>query len=1101
MSMKWKIFIPVVCILVVLVIATLIFSSERFSRYTEILFNERISVASNGLKKYMSDCENDSRIAALAAAADPKVIAAVANRDKDEIINVLSSSIDLYHVDFFTVTDAEGTVLARTVESDNYGDSIAYQNNIREALNGNVNTFVEEGSIIRLSIRTGAPVYDADGTLVGAISAGVRFDSNDTLDWLKEHYNADFGVFINSEMISGTIRVDGERVTGIPIPADTAEIIYSTKHEVSGFDTVNGEDYSIFFLPLLDSQGEVFAIIATGCSNVELIAERSSMQANIFLIGLLGLASSIVILLLITTRIIKPINHLSHLVENVSDGCLDVDSIDDGVVAKDEIDVLTSNIYRLVEVIKSILSDLAYLTSDLDKFGDIDIYVDENKYSGSYRKIIHSIKVLADSVSTLRKTMAVMDHLDTMISVVDSDRRLLYINRSMAEYHNMDRDNYLGQKCHKAVRDLDQPCKICQMDKLMQDKESYPYFDYDGMLDEDSGRYIGGRAAVIRWVDNEYVFFNSIKDETIRIENQEKLREATTAAEAASVAKTTFLANMSHEIRTPMNSIIGFSELALESAVDPLAIEYLTMINENAELLLQIINDILDISKVESGNIEFETIPFDLRELLKSCKSVIMPKAVEKNIDLQFYAESSFGKILLGDPTKLRQVLLNLLSNAVKFTASGSVKLSVTVVSESDNDVILHFMVNDTGIGMTPEQVAKIFDPFAQADASTTRKYGGTGLGMAIARNTLDLMGSRLIVDSEPGEGTSIEFELTLNTTDKRPEMLEMSNLADNLDKPAFEGDVLVCEDNHVNQRVIIDHLGRVGLNVEIAGNGQEGIDKIQARIDKGMTPFDLILMDIHMPVMDGMEATQKIIQMGTGTPVVAMTANIMSDDKEMYTTAGMADYVGKPFTSQELWRCLLRFLVPVGFTATTEKSEEDEDKEFLNKLKADFLTTNQNRFNEILHALDSEDITLAHRLAHSLKSNAGLIGKTTLQKTAAETERMLKDGECKVTEAQLNNLRIELYAVLDELSRNLTQVPANEQADEVTSINTSVMWKVLGDLEPLLKSGRPESRKMIDDIKAIPGSDELIRHMEDYDFDAAAIALSDLTGALRVNK
>jgi len=1101
MSMKWKIFIPVVCILVVLVIATLIFSSERFSRYTEILFNERISVASNGLKKYMADCENDSRIAALAAAADPKITSAVANRDKDEIINILSSSLDLYHVDFFTVTDADGIVLARTNAPDNYGDSVAYQNNIRDALYGNANTYIEEGTFVKLSTRTGAPVYDADGNLIGAISAGVRFDCNDTLDWLKEHYNADFWVFINSEMITGTIMVDGERITGIPLPAETAEVIYTTKQEVTGFDTVNGEDYSIFFLPLLDSQGEIFAVIATGCSNMQLLAERSSMQVNIFLIGLLGLASSILILLLITTRVIKPINHLSQLVKNVSDGCLEVDRPVETAVAKDEIGLLTSNIYRLVDVIKYILSDLAYLTSDLDKFSDIDIYVDENKYSGSYRKIIQSIKVLADSVSIMRKTMAVMDHLDTMISVVDSDRRLLYINRSMAEYHNMDRDCYIGQKCHKAVRDLDQPCKICQMDKLMQDKESYPYFDYDGMLDVETGRYIGGRAAVIRWVDNEYVFFNSIKDETVRIENQEKLREATTAAEAASVAKTTFLANMSHEIRTPLNSIIGFSELALENAVAPLAKEYLTMINENAELLLQIINDILDISKVESGNIEFETIPFDLRELLKMCKSMIMPKAVEKNIDLQFYAESSFGKVLLGDPTKLRQVLLNLLSNAVKFTATGSVKLSVTVISESDDDVILHFTVKDTGIGMTPEQIAKVFDPFTQADASMTRKYGGTGLGMAIVRNTLDLMGSRLDIDSEPGKGTSIGFELTLKTTEKRPEMTEMGNLADDLDKPSFEGDVLVCEDNRVNQRVIIDHLGRVGLNAVIAGNGQEGIDKIQERIDKGIKPFDLILMDIHMPVMDGTEATKKIIRMGTGTPVVAMTANIMSDDRDLYIEAGMADYVGKPFTSQELWRCLLRFLVPVGFTATTDKSEDDEDREFINKLKADFLTTNQNRFNEIVHALDSDDITLAHRLVHSLKSNAGLIGKTMLQKTAAETERMLKDGECRVTDAQLNILRIELYAVLDELSRNLNKLPSGPQPDEVRAIDADVMWKLLGELEPLLKSGKPQSRKMIGDIRAIPGSDEVVRRMEDYDFDAAAIALSDLIDALGGDK
>jgi len=1093
MSMKWKIFIPVVCILVVLVTSTLVLSSIRFSRYTELLFNERILVAANGLKKFMADSEHDSRIAALAASADARVILAVENRDREKIIDILESSIDLYHVDFFTVTDTNGVVMARTHDHGLYGDSLLSEKNIQEALSGNVHTGMEEGPVVKVSIRTGAPIYDSDGRIIGVISAGVRFDTNETMDWLKEHYHAEFGVFIDHVLASATVKVNGERITGRPISDATAEKIYSTKEEIYGYDTVAGENYNIFHLPLLDSRGEIFAILATGCSNAELLAEKSAMQANIVIIGLVGLASSILVLFLITARIIRPITHLSQLVENVTDGYLEIESIDESIDAKDEIDLLTSNVYRLVDVIKSILSDLSYLTSDLDKFSDVDIYVDENKYSGSYKEIIQSIKVLADSVSTMRKTMAVMDHLDTMIAVVDSDRRLLYVNRSMAEYHNMDRDNYVGKKCYEAVRKLKQPCKICQMDKLMPDKEAYPYFDYDGMLDEESGRYIGGRAAVIRWVDNAYVFFNAIRDETVRVENQEKLLQATTAAEAASVAKTTFLANMSHEIRTPMNSIIGFSELALENVVNPVAKEYLTLIKDNAGLLLQIINDILDISKVESGNMEFETIPFDLRELLKSCKTVILPKAIEKNVDLHFYAESSFSKILLGDPTKLRQVLLNLLSNAVKFTASGCVKLSVHVVKESYNDVTLRFVVKDTGIGMTQEQITKVFEPFMQADASTTRKYGGTGLGMAIAKSILDLMDSRLDIDSEPGVGTSIGFELTMETTKKTAGMIEKGNHAEELDKPIFKGDVLVCEDNQMNQRVIIDHLWRVGLRAEVAENGQEGVDKIQARISKGVKPFDLILMDIHMPVMDGMEATKKIIQMGTGTPIVAMTANIMTDDRDLYIEAGMVDYVGKPFTSQELWRCLLRQLVPVSYTTTAEKNDKAADIEIQKKLRADFVVNNLNRFNEIIQALDVNDITLAHRLAHSLKSNAGLIGKTALQKAAAETEKMLKCGENKVTEAQMSALQAELDSVLYELASDQAQSPVCTQPEEVAYIDTIAAQKLLYELEPLLKSGNPECRKMINDIKAIPGSGDLIQQMEDYDFDAAASALTEM--------
>ena len=316
---------------------------------------------------------------------------------------------------------------------------------------------------------------------------------------------------------------------------------------------------------------------------------------------------------------------------------------------------------------------------------------------------------------------------------------------------------------------------------------------------------------------------------TVQIRTAEilKMVKKQTETEAASVAKSAFLANMSHEIRTPMNSIVGFAELAMDSEISPIAREYLDMIKENANWLLQIINDILDISKVESGNIELETIPFDLRDLLISCKSMIMPRAVEKNISLQFNAAVSINRKLLGDPTKLRQVLLNLLSNAVKFTDTGSVKLTITVEKETWNSITLRFEVKDSGIGMSDKQIQRIFEPFMQGDISTTRKYGGTGLGLTITKKMLDLMGSSLAIESEPGVGTMIIFELTFEMTDVTDQTAESVNAISELDKPSFEGDILVCEDNQMNQRVITEHLARVGLHAVIAENGREGIDKV----------------------------------------------------------------------------------------------------------------------------------------------------------------------------------------------------------------------------------------------------------------------------------
>jgi CheY-like chemotaxis protein len=280
-----------------------------------------------------------------------------------------------------------------------------------------------------------------------------------------------------------------------------------------------------------------------------------------------------------------------------------------------------------------------------------------------------------------------------------------------------------------------------------------------------------------------------------------------------------------------------------------------------------------------------------------------------------------------------------------------------------------------------------------------------------------------------------------------------------------------------MNQRVLTDHITRVGLNSEIAENGQEGIDKVQKRIDTGQKPFDLIFMDIHMPVMDGIKATPKIIRLGTGTPVVAMTANVMIESREHYKTLGMSDYVGKPFTSQELWRCLLKYLKPVGF-AESGKAEENSDSILQKQLKTDFAKSNQAKFDEIAGALAAGDVILAHRLAHTLKSNTALIGRPNLQKVAADVEASLKDGENRTTAEQMTLLQSELCAALDELTPFLDETTEDQMADEYDAEEARAL---LDKLEPLLKSGNPDSLGLIDGLRSIPGSKELIEKIEDF--------------------
>jgi signal transduction histidine kinase/CheY-like chemotaxis protein len=380
------------------------------------------------------------------------------------------------------------------------------------------------------------------------------------------------------------------------------------------------------------------------------------------------------------------------------------------------------------------------------------------------------------------------------------------------------------------------------------------------------------------------------------IDMAENLEDAREAAEFANRAKSDFLATMSHEIRTPMNSIMGFTELALDTVVNAQTKDCLIKIKDSTELLLRILNDILDISKIEAGKMELEYVPFNLHEVFARCQSVALPLIKEKGLELNIFEGPLRGKKVIGDPVRLYQALMNLLSNAVKFTKTGTVNFSLAIKRSVKDSATVHFEVKDSGIGMSPDQIQKIFEPFTQADSSTTRNFGGTGLGLAIAKNIVELMGGKLSVESTIGIGSTFSFEITFNTVDSYDSPAEFKE-SGIIEKPFFDNFVLICEDNRMNQEVVCEHLSRGGIRTMVADNGKAGVDAVRKRVEDGKPPFDVIFMDRFMPVMDGIEAASKIMNLDTGTPIIAMTANIMAGEKEKYRKNGMPDCLGKPFT------------------------------------------------------------------------------------------------------------------------------------------------------------------------------------------------------------
>jgi len=577
--------------------------------------------------------------------------------------------------------------------------------------------------------------------------------------------------------------------------------------------------------------------------------------------------------------------------------------------------------------------------------------------------------------------------------------------------------------------------------------------------------------------------FIDLRDASVQLESALK-----TANEANRV-KSVFLANMSHEIRTPMNSIMGFAELARDDDIPGKTRDYLLKISENADWMLHIINDILDISKIESGKIELEQIPFDVHDIYEHCKSMIMPRIEEKGLSLYCYAEPSVGKKLLGDPVRLRQIITNLLSNAVKFTNSGTIKLLASIISSDENSAAIRFEVKDSGIGMSPEQIERIFEPFIQADDNTTRKYSGTGLGLTITKNLVDLMGGSLEVVSAVGVGSKFSFEILFNLIDIPIDTKPEEIIPKQQEKPLFKAEILICEDNDMNQHVICDHLERVGIKTVVARNGREGVDIVSARKRNKEKPFDLIFMDIHMPVMDGLEAALKISEIGVETPIVALTANVMINNLEMYRTSGMEGYLGKPFTSQDLYKCLMKYIVPLNYSVVDKLRQDENDEKLQEVLKLNFVKSNQTTYAGIKHAISAGDMKLAHRLVHTLKSNAGNINEIKLQKAAAAVEVMLKDKKSHLTDGLMDILDAELKLVLEKYAPMIT-ITEDTAADTIKIVDKTTISELIERLEPMLTVQDMACMDLLGDIRAIPGTEELVRQIEDFEFEEAVLTL-----------
>jgi len=520
-----------------------------------------------------------------------------------------------------------------------------------------------------------------------------------------------------------------------------------------------------------------------------------------------------------------------------------------------------------------------------------------------------------------------------------------------------------------------------------------------------------------RWRINEELEQHRAHLEELVARRTADLSMALEAAKAADQAKDAFLANVSHELRTPLNAVIGLSELARRMSTDPKQQDYLEKASGAGKTLAGIINDLLDLSKISASRMELESTTFSLRQLVQRSRSVMAHRAEEKGLTLVERIDDEVPDVLAGDPLRIEQILLNLLSNAIKFTPAGRVELRIGLDAQAEGRVALGIDVEDTGIGLAAASIEKLFQPFAQADASVNRRFGGTGLGLALCKRLAEMMDGDIGISSREGRGTTFHVTLWLRRGDATdlPRTESDSGLRV-LPAGYLDANVLITDDQPLNREIVVALLAEVGIVPRVAGNGREALDILQ---ESGPGHFDLVLMDIQMPVLDGLAATRELRQREgfASLPVVAMTAHTMAHEIEISVAAGMNGHIGKPFEATDFFQMLARWIPAAkhcmaavaadagGQAASSQVSPGGIDRaaglarfagneqRYRHWLR-EFLDEAPGYAQRIRQTLDQEGREMARQAAHAIKGRVGMLGMTGLHAVAAALETALKEGQ-----------------------------------------------------------------------------------------------------------
>jgi len=615
---------------------------------------------------------------------------------------------------------------------------------------------------------------------------------------------------------------------------------------------------------------------------------------------------------------------------------------------------------------------------------------------------------------------------------------------------------------------------------------------------------------------NEKFIWSTVEDITEEIHTKEELQIAKNKAEAAVKIKNEFLANMSHEIRTPMNSVLGFLEIALEDeSLNHQLRKYLSTARISAVTLLGVINDILDISKLESGKLTIEKNPFRLSRMMKEIQSTMSILARDKGLYLQIDIHPSLSGFINSDQMRIRQILLNLVGNAIKFTKDGGVEVRIVPADEKRH---IHFIIRDTGIGIPADRLNKIFKPFIQADASTTRHYGGTGLGVTISKHLVELMEGEIWVESEKGKGSTFHFTLPVPSHNQVPENGDLHAASDItiFSAPHKNLQVLLVEDVEANMELATYRLMQHGHKVTAAWNGHEAVEIFQ------QGGIDLILMDIQMPIMGGIEATKRIRELeadtGRYTPIIALTAAVMKQETEKYLDAGMDAVVAKPIKFEKLFAIMENVIskgigkkisiirtadhtigqpemVPEqtaqnlfsasdlpGISIENGMKRVSGNKKLYKKLLTSFKDQYAAAVDEIKTYLKEDDVEGAAHLIHTVKGVSSNLGAEKLFHLAEDMEKVIKRGETDQLDPLLTSFEHHLHEVMRGIGafeQKQAQKAPEEVPGEMKPIDKKTILPQLTEMGILLKSDFMEAMNLFEELKPHLENSEIFEELK----------------------